>query len=450
MLRSLIAALRIRLAMAVAAGAALAVLAVRVVSALPASDRAARLAALLAATDMQRRVFAVLRAVAPNLVLRRRLIAAYESTGTAIVTRHADVTEVLEREADFAVVYEPRMRAITDGENFFLGMQDSAAYARDVSAMRLAVRRDDVAERVVPPVASRAAAIVAAAPGRIDVPADLTLPVLAHLVGAYFGTPGPTPRDLTEGTTLMFWWLFADLAADPALAPRALDAAAATRAWLDAAIAARQATPTEDDDVLNRCLALQRAGTPGMDDLGIRNNLIGLLIGLVPTLSKASVLALAQLLDRPDALAGAQAAARSGDDAAVAAHVFEALRFDPVNPIIYRRALADTEIARGTLRARRIPAGTMVLAANLSAMFDALAVEAPESFRTDRPWRDYMLWGYGMHACFGAQINRAVIPQMLKPLLMQPGLRRAEGAAGRVDGGGTPFPQHFTVAWGTR
>lgn len=443
MLRSLFAALRIRLVMLGEAGSALGVLVPRGFRAW----RGGELAALFATTEMQRHVFALLRAVWPNLVLSRRLIAAYDNTGTAVVTRQTDVTEVLEREADFAVVYEPRMRAITDGENFFLGMQDSAAYARDVSLMRLAVRRDDVAQRVVPTVAARAGTIVVAAPGRLDVPAELTLPVLAHLVATYFGTPGPTQRDLAEGTTLMFWWLFADLGADKAVTRRALAAASATRTWLDAAIADRKASPTETDDVLNRCLALQRAGTPGMDDLGIRNNLIGLLIGLVPTLSKASVLALAQLLDRPDALAGAHAAARKGDDALLAGHLFEALRFDPVNPIIYRRAVNDTEIARGTLRARRIPAGTMVLAANLSAMFDPLAVEAPERFRTDRPWRDYMLWGYGMHACFGAHINRAVIPQMLKPLLALPGLRRAEGAAGQVDGGGSPFPQHFTVTW---
>jgi cytochrome P450 len=443
MVRSLLVALRIRLLMVGAAGAALGVLTVRGVGAW----RDGGLAALFATSDMQRRVFALLRATCPTLVLRRRLVAAYDNTGTAIVTRQTDVTEVLEREADFAVVYEPRMRAITDGENFFLGMQDSAAYTRDVSVMRLAVRRDDVAARVVPAVAARASGIVMASPGRIDVPAELTLPVLAHLVAVYFGTPGPTQRDLTEGTTLMFWWLFADLSADEAVARRALASAAAMRAWLDAAIAARKAAPTDADDVLNRCLALQRAGTPGMDDLGIRNNLIGLLIGLVPTLSKASVLALMQLLDRPEALAGARVAARQGDDALLAAYLFEALRFDPVNPIIYRRAVQDTEIARGTLRARRIPAGTMVLASNLSAMFDPLAVEAPESFLTGRPWRDYMLWGYGMHSCFGAHINRAVIPQMLKPLLALPGLRRADGADGEVDGGGSPFPQHVTVTW---
>ena len=63
----------------------------------------------------------------------------------------------------------------------------------------------------------------------------------------------------------------------------------------------------------------------------------------------------------------------------------------------------------------------MVLASNLSAMFDPLKIEAPESFRTDRPWGDYILWGYGMHTCFGAYINRAVMPAILKPLLLQAG-----------------------------
>jgi cytochrome P450 len=166
-------------------------------------------------------------------------------------------------------------------------------------------------------------------------------------------------------------------------------------------------------------------------------------IGLVPTLSKAAVHALNQLLDRPEALAMAQAAARAGDDAKLAAVVFEALRFDPVNPIIYRRAVRDTEIARGTRRALRVPKGSMVLAANLSSMFDPLAMESPDAFRADRPWGDYMLWGYGMHTCFGAQINHAVVPAMLKPLLAREGLRRA----GPVDNAGTPFPRHFGVTF---
>ncbi len=87
----------------------------------------------------------------------------------------------------------------------------------------------------------------------------------------------------------------------------------------------------------------------------------------------------------------------------------------------------------------------MVFAANFSAMFDRFDIPAPNEFRTDRTWETYIHWGYGMHTCFGAAINRAVIPAILKPLLLRKNLRRAPGGAGEIDTGGTSFPQHFTV-----
>ena len=389
----------------------------------------------------------LLRAFLPNLVLSRQLVAAYPNTGTAIVTRYQDVVEVLDRHADFEVVYEPKMRRITGGENFFLGMQDTALYERDISNMHLAMRRDDVAAIVEPAARRLAEQLVAKQTNRIDVPKDLSLLVPTAIVTDYFGIVGAQNNDLIDWATLMFWYLFIDLSGDPAIAGKALDAAAACRSAIDAAIASRKAAGAVKDDVLGRCLVLQKANQAGMDDLGIRNNLIGLIIGAIPTISKACVQVLDQLLDRPRALESAQAAARGGDNALLAAHVFEAFRFNPVNPVIYRRAACDATIAAGSLRARKIPKGTMVLASNLSAMFDPLKIEAPESFRIDRPWGEYMLWGYGMHTCFGAYINRAVMPAILKPLLAKPGLRRAAGNAGRIDAGGTPFPQHFSVEW---
>jgi cytochrome P450 len=408
----------------------------------------AKAAAALQEPRVQRLALRPLRAFLPNLVLSRQFVVAYPNTGTAIVTRYEDVVEVLERNADFEVVYEPKMRAITGGENFFLGMQDTALYTRDVSNMRLAMRRDDVAAIVEPLARGFAEQLLDKQPNRIDVPRDLSLPVPTAIVTDYFGIANAQNDDLVAWSTLMFWYLFIDLAGDPVLERKALDAAAACRSVIDIVIADRKAASEAKDDVLGRCLVLQKANLPGMDDLGIRNNLIGLVIGAIPTISKACVQALDQLLDRPLALASAHAAARAGNDALFAAHVFEAFRFNPINPLIYRRAARDAKIAAGSLRARRIPKGTMVLAANLSAMFDPLKIEAPEVFRADRPWGEYLLWGYGMHACFGAYINRAVMPAILKPLIAKPGLRRATGDAGRIDCGGTPFPQRFLVEWG--
>ena len=407
----------------------------------------AKAAAALKDPRVQRISLRSLRAFLPNLVLSKPLVTAYPNTGTAIVTRYQDVVEVLDRNADFEVVYEPKMRAITGGENFFLGMQDTALYERDVSNLRLAMRRDDVAAIVEPAARRLAEQLVAKQTNRIDVPKDLSLLVPTAIVTDYFGITGTENNDLIDWATLMFWYLFVDLAGDPAIASKALDAAASCRSAIDAAIVSRKAAGVAMDDVLGRCLVLQKANQPGMDDLGIRNYLIGLVIGAIPTISKACVQALDQLLDRPQALESAQAAARGSDNALLAAHVFEAFRFNPVNPLIYRRATCDATIAAGSLRARKIPKGTMVLASNLSAMFDPLKIEAPESFRIDRPWGEYMLWGYGMHRCFGAYINRAVMPVILKPLLAKPGLRRAAGNAGRIDAGGTPFPQHFSVEW---
>ncbi|MFN8984335.1 MAG: cytochrome P450 [Alphaproteobacteria bacterium] len=403
--------------------------------------RGGTIAAWLAETPTQRLVFAVLRAFRPNLLLNRKLISAYENTATAIVTRQQDVTEVLEREADFEVVYEPKMRLITGGENFFLGMQDSATYTRDVSLARLVIKREDVTARLIPFVAAECESIVAASAGRLDLAQELTRRVPARLVAHYFGTPKQDEDKLIAWTTLMFWYLFVDLKGEKAITDQALAAAAECRAWLDAWIAARKANPTTQDDILNRCLALQGTGIGGMDDLAIRNLLIGIFIGLVPTLSKSAILAMTELLERPEALTEARAAARADQDQRLAELVFEAFRFAPMNPVIYRRATRDLEIARGTNRRLQIPVGTMVLASNLSAMFDPMAVAAPEDFAPGRPWHVYMLWGYGMHTCFGQHINRAIIPQMLKPVLKRDGLT-AEAAP---DGAGTPFPARFPI-----
>jgi cytochrome P450 len=296
---------------------------------------------------------------------------------------------------------------------------------------------------VAPFVAATAARLVASAPGTIDVPPMLTIPTAAQLLGHYFGTPGPSEAAIADWTTTLFWYLFIDLKADQAVDARAKVQAEAFRKWLDSHIASRKADSIVGDDVLGRCLAMQAAGLPGMTDLDIRNNLIGLLIGELPTTSAVANLALDELLDRPKMLDRACRAARAGDDDLLSSFIFEALRFRPLNPVIYRRALRDAVVGEGTLRARHIPKDTMVFASNLSAMFDPLAVPSPTRFHTDRPWEVYMLWGYGLHTCFGAHLNRVTLPAILKPLLAQPGLRRAAGSRGRIDTQGTPFPVHL-------
>lgn len=403
-----------------------------------------RLKRVLADPAGQRALFASLRAFAPNLATDKTLITAYPCNGTVIVSRADDVREVLDRQADFEVVYEPKMRKITGGPNFFLGMQDDADYQRDTSIMRLAAQRGDVADIVVPQAREAARQIIANHANTIDLPQVLTTVVPALMVQRYFGIDTASVEDLREWSTAMFWYLFVDLQGDPDIEKKALDCAARCLAAIDAAIAKAEANPDGPVTVLKRAIALRDAGAGGFEGSGIRNNMIGLVIGAIPTISKACVQALDGLLDRPDVLARTQAAAASGDEQAVGCAVFEALRFNPVNPVIYRRAARDCEIASGTPRACRVKKDTMVLASNLSAMFDPAVVDDPDAFRIDRPWSVYMLWGYGLHRCFGDVINRAIIPALLTPLLAGAPLARAGGDAGYPDKA-TPFPQHFTV-----
>ncbi|SPH22203.1 Pulcherriminic acid synthase [Ascidiaceihabitans donghaensis] len=396
----------------------------------------------------QRRVFAILRAFVPNFTLNKVLMKAYDNTGTAVVSRRVDVLDVLNRNDDFEVVYGTRMRKLTEGENFFLGMQPGWDYTRDTSAMRLAARMDDVSNIVLPRATERASDIVKASGGKIDIVPALTLEVPWDMTATYFGAGGER-NAMQEWTTDLFWYLFEDLPADPELDAKAMKYAGELRDYLDGLIKDRKANPTDAEDILNRCLALQSADTPGMSDLGIRNNMLGILIGAIPTISKACCLALDELLNRPDALATAHKAALAGDDALLAMHIWEALRFNPHNPVIYRRATRDAIVGRSTLRQRTIKKGQIVFAGTASAQFDRYDIPTPNQFRTDRPFEDYIIWGYGMHNCFGAAINAAVIPAILKPLLAQKNLRRAAGAAGQIDGGGTPHPQHFHVEFDT-
>lgn len=400
---------------------------------------------ILLLASSQRRIMAFLRAFFPNIRLPLKLIKSYENNGTAVVTRREDVLDVLSRDADFEVVYGPRMRKLTDGDNFFLGMQPGWDYERDVSDMRLAARRDDVDRLIAPRAKTVAEECVIASGGHLDVPQMLSLQVPWDMTDKYFGTGGPNSVAMKEWTTTLFWYLFGDLNADSELDKKAMVCASALREYLDTAVAQRKANPTQEEDILNRCLALQSSNTPGMSDIGIRNNILGLLIGAIPTISKASCLALDELMNRPEKLAEAQQAARDNRDDDMAQYIWEALRFNPHNPVIYRRATRDTVIARSTFREKHIKQGDMVFAANLSAMFDRYEISNPTQFETDRPWETYIHWGYGMHTCFGDAINRTIIPIILKPLLQQKNLRRAPGINGQIDTNNTPFPVHFHV-----
>jgi cytochrome P450 len=80
-------------------------------------------------------------------------------------------------------------------------------------------------------------------------------------------------------------------------------------------------------------------------------------------------------------------------------------------------------------------------------MNDERAVPAPDEFRVDRAWSEYMHFGYGLHTCFGQAINRVQLPALATALLEGPPIRRAAGDAGELRWSG-PFPSGLSVERG--
>jgi cytochrome P450 len=385
------------------------------------------------AREDPRGLFKLLRTVRPVLV-RHNL---------AIVTQYDDVREVLTRDEAFSVEpYRGKMKALAG--DFVLGTDDSPEYERDISILRLAAPRSDV-PALAGFVQETADGLVDDADGRIDV-ADLAKRVPARLIGRWFGTPGPDEDKLIAWTLAMFEEIFVNLKDDPEIQRRADEAAAGLRPYLDGVIAERKASGGPADDVLGRLIALQASSPAAFTDEEIRTNLIGLVVGFVPTIATATTFAIDALLDRPEALESAQRVARAGNDEALRAHMFEAMRFEPQGPGLFRKAMRDCVIAEGTHHETELRQGTTVFAATQSAMNDDDVVDHPGDFRTDRPSHHYMHFGLGLHECFGRFASTAAIPLIAKALLRRDGLARAAGDEGELVKAG-PFPRSLVVTY---
>lgn len=198
------------------------------------------------------------------------------------------------------------------------------------------------------------------------------------------------------------------------------------------------------DDLLGRLLKQQALGELAFTDVEIRSNLLGLLVGCIPTTSKAAALVIDELLRRPEVLQAAQRAAHDGDSALVTRFVREAIRFAPQAPGLFRLAKRDVNIAAGSSHATTIEQGHMVFAATQSAMLDGEVVDEPDEFRLDRPDSHNLHYGAGMHTCIGRYVNDVQIPATVEAVLRLPRLRRAAGDAGQLVMSGN-FPDHLAV-----
>ncbi|HSH61870.1 MAG TPA: cytochrome P450 [Acidimicrobiales bacterium] len=370
-----------------------------------------------------------------------------------VVTRHGDVCELLARDEDFTVA--EGNAAIMDRVNgpFILGMDRSPQYLRERSILNRCIQEGD-ADRIRTFVAATAAELVDAcrARGRLDVVQDFARPAAIRLVASYFGIAGPDEATMMRWMRTIFHETFLNVGGDPEVRRAGEASAAEFHAYADRLIATRRSQielgePTPDD-FLTRLVRLQGDLESRLSDEGVRRNVGGVVVGAVETTSKATAHAIDQLLRHGQALRRARTAASANDMEEVGRYAFEALRFNPINPVLSRHVARATVLAAGTRRERCIPPGRTVYAGVLPAMFDPSVFDRPGEFRADRPPAAYLHFGHGLHTCFGRYVNLIQIPELAAALLRLANLRRAPGAEGAIVYDG-PFPDRLLLDFDT-
>jgi len=364
--------------------------------------------------------------------------------GWAIVTRYSDVEELLARPDVFKVPFDKELARLNDGAEpgtpFILGIDDPQTHDAQLKLVMAAFPRQDVANRITNPVRHDAMTIVAAAAStrRIDAIKDLIIQIPINICIQYYGVAVPDRTRFWDAAREVSGHLFGP---PPIVPKKDIDVHAdCLRRVVDTAIA--NADPGGNSTVTEGLAALITQGR--LSHAQVRAFLMGMIVGFVPTNTMAGGHILDTLLSRPFFLAAARSAAEAGDDDLLAHCLFEALRFDPINPGPFRLCAKDHIIAAGTNRAKRIKAGTKVLASTMSAMFDSDVVEKPFHFVPGRPASGLMNFGVGMHWCVGAFIAQAQLTQTMKALLLRPDFARLRGRAGRLKCVGG-FPASMTV-----
>ncbi len=398
-----------------------------------------------------------------ELRAHRPVLVAPECT---LVALYDDVIEMLNMPKVFtAALYVPKM-----ANGYFMMHDDDALHYREKSIMQGLLNRDDL-PKVRRMVAQICTDLLTTAGGRIDAVGDYCRMTPATIVRDYFGLVGMDRKELMDWS----YWAQVDTfynqpfdLVTPEERQRITDShnAAADKLgnYIEALILTRALslkfgallTPFKklwrlvsrktdeefQDDMVTRMLRSKFPQEVNFDVKRVGVNAAGLLIGTIETTAQASVQAIEFLLDHPDLLLQARNAAGVDDPATFDSIVWEALRFVPISPYMFRQTACEYTIAKGTERQTTIPPMTNVLALTQSAMFDDKAFEQPDEFRPNRNWYHYFTFGYGEHECLGKYVGMVMIPEMVRQILRQPGLK----ADGEIVYDGH-MPKSYALSW---
>ena len=400
-----------------------------------------------------------------------------------LVANFTDVRDMLQMPTIFTVdLYKPKMAVTGPDDGYLMAHDDDALHYREKSLMQGLLNRDDL-PRVRRIVAETANGILAKAGGSIELVNEYCRMVPVHLVQDYFGLDGIGRQDLIRWSYWNQYDAFNnqpfDMLSDSdhsrvvALHEKASEeltvyiAVLMVRKLLRVMITAPfrmvldpprrmvyrilgMVPPERRDTMVMRMLRSKFAKEVEFPLTRVALNAGGLLIGAIETTSQAVAQVVEFFIGRPDLLDQANDKARQDDTSAFDAMVWEALRFTPIRPDIFRKASCDYTIAKGTAYETEIRAGTIVRLLTKSAMFDPYAYEDPDTFNPDRNFYHNFIFGFGSHQCLGKYVGMEMVPEMVRQVVLRGDLK-GEGKISYVnkelpdrDG---PFPEAYRVSW---
>lgn len=406
-----------------------------------------------------------------------------ETPECTLVANFTDVRDMLQMPKIFTVdLYKPKMGVTGPDDGYLMAHDDDALHYREKSLMQGLLNRKDL-PRIRKMVGETAARLLEEAGGRIEFVNDYCRMVPVYLVQDYFGLNGIDREKLIEWSYWNQYDAFNnqpfDMLTDQEhskiveMHDKASEELVAYIASLIVRRVLRVKTmdlfymvlspvqkliyrligmsePERHEDMVTRMVRSKFAKSADFPITRVGLNAGGLLIGAVETTSQAVAQIVQFFLDRPDLLKQVKDKARGSDVAAFDAMVWEALRFVPIRPDIFRISAADYTIAKGTGHETKIKSGTIVRLLILSAMFDPYAYDRPDEFDPDRTFDHNFAFGFGQHECLGKYVGMEMIPEMVRQAVLLDDLRTDDRISYRKDmfpDRDGPFPEHYDISW---
>jgi Dyp-type peroxidase family len=324
------------------------------------------------------------------------------------------------------------------------------------------MKRED-AKRVAELSNRYSKALIRNSNGRLDVLEDLITRVATETCRDYFGLQVDDPDAFAEWAMSISALLFADPFGNKATRRLALNGAARVRAAIDRSIATKKSLfgSASEETVLGRLLHRQ-SSDQALTDARICAILVGLVTGFIPTNTLAAGKIMEELLRRPEVMRKAMelaTAAREFQDRhsdagasnsaknALEKILLEAARLNPaLAPGQWRYARKQAVIGSGTSGERRLPQGSVLMVATMSALRDSAGgIANPGHFDPERdPSSVELMFGSGIHWCLGEHLARAQITEVFMVLLSQTAVRVAGDKWGRMRWVG-PFPRRLEM-----